>query len=782
MTAQSSKNRFLQYYISRLGRLKYLIILLFVFGFMTFPLYSIFLEGYVSETLNDKEPYTSGTYQALCNDLGWKLFVVGVLGGLVVMLIIGLEGFRYLHKKDYVNIDLSLPVTHTQRFFGDLLAVLTAQFVPIFAVCGIGAAVAAHVRSFDYSYMYPNGGTPQYLYYCGQLERIIPQFIIAAIMLVAMSLFVISFCGRTPIAVIMTILVQAAVPVTTFCLWVIALSGAYGANDNSLMNTSIMSLLSPVGFLFAFGMGPHHQLLNSSPWGYIFIAIYVTALIVGSYFVQKHRLSERTGDPFVFKYARHAFTALFELAVITFFGMRIFAPEYVQYTNFYSIFGGGTTEKYDLPFVFICIGAAMVVFVIMEIIGGGSIKKFPISAARFVVTAGVCFGICAVIPATGCFGYTTHIPSAAVADNARLSINYHWDNMQCYVPYEDAAELHKRILAEHPGSGLGLRGPINVSIEYFNGDNYVDVRTYDLNESYAETLYDLYFRYGGFSMQYQYQKPEDQSRTERGDDGRWVTYTLERTKDFAYIWTSSQGPNITDEEEQEKYMVKSDVDTDELYDAIIEDAKSATFEQVYRSEYLHPRNIYIRRIYSYRPDENGIRAANICDYDYRIYPFYTRTLALLKTHGIDLFPDTAQDWSGYSAFLIKASTDENSGSVENVSSLYSDWAAMRDGYLEGKMRRLTDEPELLNELMSYTAEKTSYQGDERYYIWLSYLYYGQDVGNGNLYPITEAHTARAAEIYASLPVAQEELDNLRDHGDILPVDAADEYEQAAVEQ
>lgn len=58
MTAQSSKNRFLQYYISRLGRLKYMIILLSVFGFMTFPLYSIFLEGYVSETLNITENYT----------------------------------------------------------------------------------------------------------------------------------------------------------------------------------------------------------------------------------------------------------------------------------------------------------------------------------------------------------------------------------------------------------------------------------------------------------------------------------------------------------------------------------------------------------------------------------------------------------------------------------------------------------------------------------------------------------------------------------------------------
>lgn len=92
---------------------------------------------------------------------------------------------------------------------------------------------------------------------------------------------------------------------------------------------------------------------------------------------------------------------------------------------------------------------------------------------------------------------------------------------------------------------------------------------------------------------------------------------------------------------------------------------------------------------------------------------------------------------------------------------------MRDGYLEGKMRRLTDEPELLNELMSYTAEKTSYQGDERYYIWLSYLYYDQDVGNGNLYPITEAHTARAAELYSSLPVADKEMRNIAETGSIF---------------
>ena len=764
MTAQSSMNRTFKYFVYRLGRLKYMIILLFLFAFMTFPLYSVFLEGYAAESLSTEwEPYTTGTYEALCNDLGWKIFAAGVAGSLIVMFIMLLGSFRYLHSKDHVNMDLSLPVTHTQRFFGELLAVVTAQFVPILAACGIGALTAAHVRSLNYSYFYPNGGVPQYLWHCSTIESLIPQFIVAAVMLFAMSLFVISFCGRTHIAIIMTVLVQIAVPLTTFCLWIIALKGANGANDNSLMDTSIMSLLSPVGYLFSYGIGAMHYLLNSSPFGYIFITVYVIALIAGSYFVQKHRSPERTGDPFVYKYARHGFTALYIMAVTAFFGMRIFSPDYAKYTFFYTIVGGGTSERYDTAFVIISVIASAAVFVVMELIGGGSVKKIPASAVRYVVTVGVCFGICALMPLTEGFGYSTYIPSAENADTARINIHYYYDFMSGSISYEDAVKLHKRIIDEQTGviSENQSRSRARVDLDYFKGgaysNKYAAARTYYLDESYIEDLYKMYFRNGGFANYYE--PLETPRQTYRNDNGQWITYELEKTKDFAFVWTTSTPPD--GEEEQEKYMIKSDVDTDELYNTLVEEARSVTFEQIYLSAYAPKKKIYIRRKYSYKPNDEGVGAAQISSYDYDVYPFYTKTLALLKEHGIDLFPDNEKDYTGYTAFLIKVTDSEPRARVETVDSVYVDLVDLcSDPEREG-IRRLSDNTDELTELMSYIAEKSYYKNNERYYIWLTDSSYGQN-GNDRYYPVTEANTARAAEIWSGLPDAEEELEKLHD--------------------
>ena len=139
MTAQSStKNRFIQYYMYRLGKLKNLMIILSFFGLMTFPLYSLLLERYAAAVTSpvDLENGSYLTYKNLCEDLGWKLFYAGVLCGVVVMLLILLEGFRYLHRKKFVNMDMALPLTHTERFFGDLLAVITAQFVRFWQCAG----------------------------------------------------------------------------------------------------------------------------------------------------------------------------------------------------------------------------------------------------------------------------------------------------------------------------------------------------------------------------------------------------------------------------------------------------------------------------------------------------------------------------------------------------------------------------------------------------------------------------------------------------------------------
>ena len=780
MTAQSStRNRLLTYYLYRLGRLKYLMILLLLFGFLTFPLYSVFLEGYAAEVLSVVDIGT--TNRVICEDLGWKIFAVGVAGGLVVMLIIGLEAFRYLHKKKYVNMDMSLPVNHTQRFFGDLLAMLTAQFVPVFLVCGIGGAISAHVRSLDYTQFYVlNGGTPSYLRQCERLESMIPTFIIASAMLVAMSLFVISFCGRTPVAVIMTIAVQFAIPLSTYCIWIIALSGAYGASSYSVMDTSVMSLLSPLGYLFSAGMNETHRLLNGSPWGYIFIVTYIAALTAGSYFVQKHRRNERTGEPFVYKFARHGFTALYILAVIALFSMAAFAPDYARFTIFFNsspLVNSVNTDNSAIM-IFTGLGAALVIFIIMELIGGGRLKKFPLAAARFTVTAGMCLGLCALMPMTGCFGYSSYVPTASEADRANISFYNSGDYTGDFtVPYEEAAALHKRILEEVPGRRVNPyfnAANIHITFTYLNDSRYIAERVYELNESYARDIYEMYFRNGGFANHYtgRYEGGAASSST-RSEDGQWITVEYPREQ-FAFLWTTNVRP--VDGKNEEDYMIKSDVNVDELMNTMIEEAKATTFEQYYLSSYSPPKYINVRTKTYYGSSITGENTSSDYDNYYRVYPFYTKTVALLKEHGIDLFPDEQPDYSEYSVFLIKPDEGAIYGSVENSFTMNSYNSNLFNDLSFTGIHRLTAGSDELKEIMTYTAEESYYKGKERYYVWVTDGHYGQNVSNICLYPVTEEHTARAAEIWGALPIAQEELDNLHDHGNIFSIEEVEEYD------
>ncbi len=778
MTVQNSKNnRFMTYYLYRLGRLKYLMILLMLFMLLSFPLYSLFIEGYAAETLETDVEVYSNTFQVICSDLGWKIFAAGMLGALVIALIMGLDSFRYLHNKKYVNMDLSLPVTHRQRFFGDLLATVTAQFVPVLMAAVIGLSVCAHVRSIDYTGVYPSDTTPYYLQTCAQLENTIPATLVAGVLLIAMSLFVISFCGRTAIAVIMTVVTQIAVPIITTCLWTIGLSGAYGADEFSLMNSGFTSLISTTGYLFARGMSSSHQLLNNSPWGYIFIAVWSAALIAGAYFVQKHRRNERTGEPFVFKYARHGFTALFILAVASFFGMRLFAPEYAKYTFFYSLFGGGTGEKYDIPFAAICVVSALLIFIIMEVIGGGSLKKAPVSAARFLVTVGACLGLCAAFPVTGCFGFSTYIPSENVADSAYVSFHNHWDSPnQFIVPYEEAAALHRRIINEHPGSASLYRyGSVGVSIQYIGKNSVIASRSYELNDSYIKDLYDMYFRNNGMARRYE--KPEYQGSHERDETGRWVTKTYELTRSFAFVYTTNKLP--ADEAAREKYMIKADIDPYVLYDTIMSDIENVTYEQMYLSAYQFPATIHLH----VERGEDIRSPYNLWNMDYRIYPFFTNTIALLKENGLVLFPDNEPDYSAYEAYIVRACGNENEGHIENTPSLYSDLQVVTgDPSLGGNMRRLGENSAELKELMGYTAEMSYYGGNERYYIVLIDKKYGDLTRSVYRYPVIEAYTARAAEIFAAAPEAREELENLRDHGTIYSLEEMEVLEEQWREQ
>ena len=754
MTAQSStKNRFLQYYLYRFGKLKYLMMILSFFGLLTFPLYSLLLERYAAAVTSpvDLENGSYLTYKNLCEDLGWKLFYAGVLCGVVVMLLILLEGFRYLHKKKFVNMDMALPLTHTERFFGDLLAVITAQFVPILVMCGIGKIAAAHVRSFNYSQYYQTLEVPPPVRLCERMETIIPQFIVAALMLLFISLFVISFCGRTPIAVMMTVFVQIAVPVITFTLWYISVSNAYGALDASFgYDLSVFTLLSPFGYLMAAVYGDMHYLLNRSPWGYLFIAVYLAALCAGAYFLQKHRRAERTGEPFVYKYTRHGFTALYILAATAFFSVRILIPQVAYNYGFYQLFGGSGTNMDPGIFIVLWIAVTLAILIVAELIGGGKPKQIPLTAARYVITTALSFGICAGALLTEGYGYVTYIPLPIESDSSYIDIINGYDWLSFDVPYEKAVKLHKRILEERPladkNSPLTREEGIRLSIMYENDDRYVTERVYNVDDSYVRDLYNMYFECGGFSGKY---KPTvSLNYTYLSRNYRWET--IELTPSLQYVYAYRNGDE----------RIRTDIDVDELYSAMQADAAEVTFETLYLTTYSKPGYVYVYNEIKYPEDVNtGIGSTGINDLEYPVYPFFKRTVALLEEHGIDLFPE--KDYSQSVPFIVKAVPDENKGNMENeVSALSNVHDNISDPAVMSIHRLSADSPEF-KEVLDYIAERTAYTGSDRYYLVIYNPPGAFSKTDAEYYPITEAHAARAAEIWSEAPYADTETANLQ---------------------
>ncbi len=748
MTAQSStKNRFLQYYLYRFGKLKYLMMILSFFGLLTFPLYSLLLERYAAAVTSpvDLENGSYLTYKNLCEDLGWKLFYAGVLCGVVVMLLILLEGFRYLHKKKFVNMDMALPLTHTERFFGDLLAVITAQFVPILVMCGIGKIGAAHVRSFNYSQYYQTLEVPPPVRLCERMETIIPQFIVAALMLLFISLFVISFCGRTPIAVMMTVFVQIAVPVITFTLWYISVSNAYGALDASFgYDPSVFTLLSPFGYLMAEGYGDMHYLLKRSPWGYLFIAVYLAALCAGAYFLQKHRRAERTGEPFVYKYARHVFTALYILAATAFFSVRILTPELAYGYGFYQLLGGSGTNMDSGIFIVLWIAVTLAILIVAELIGGGKPKQIPLTAARYVITTALSFGICAGALLTEGYGYVTYIPLPIESDHASISLMNVYDWLYFEVPYDKAAALHKRILEERPladkNSPLTREDGIRLSIIYQNGAKYVTERVYNVDDSYVSDLYNMYFANGGFSRRYN--REESSYYTYLNKDYHWETIELATSLQYVYVYRNG------DE------RIRTDIDVDELYAAMQADAAEATFETVYLTPYRKPANVYIYNEIKYPNDVNtGIGSTSVNDLNYPVYPFFKRTIALMEKHGIDLFPE--KDYSASRPFIVKVEEDQIKGNTEV--GLHN----LGENLKNAEIHRLSPDSPEFTELLDYGAVKSAYTGSERYYLVIYNPPGAANKAEVDCYPITEAYTARAAEIWSEAPYADTETANLQ---------------------
>ena len=119
-------NYTLRYYLFQMGRLKTMTVFSCLFAVLGFPLFA------VARRLS--------SFSSLYDEISVPMMVISViciLGMALLSFITPLIAFKHLYTKTTADNILSLPLTTTQRFIGDMGAILTAYSLPLAASAGL---------------------------------------------------------------------------------------------------------------------------------------------------------------------------------------------------------------------------------------------------------------------------------------------------------------------------------------------------------------------------------------------------------------------------------------------------------------------------------------------------------------------------------------------------------------------------------------------------------------------------------------------------------------------
>lgn len=231
MTAQNSANKsvfykFLPYYLNKVKYLRPQLIMSVIFSVLSYPALMLIINILcpverelieLSQYISDPTPEQYEMNMALLDkrSLLYSLLIaeiiIGVLslvGLFIFTFVTTLRSFRYLHNKSVVDMDMSLPINHNTRFFGDLAAVFTVNILPHLIAILLAQILLqfADLSAFDTQ---------------GETQAIVDAImgpmaftgLFMCIMEIAITLLLISFCGRLAEACIYPILINFAIPV-----------------------------------------------------------------------------------------------------------------------------------------------------------------------------------------------------------------------------------------------------------------------------------------------------------------------------------------------------------------------------------------------------------------------------------------------------------------------------------------------------------------------------------------------------------------------------------------
>lgn len=384
-------NYTLRYYLFQMGRLKTLTIFSCLFAVLGFPLLAV---------ASNLERFTTSHYDEIIAPM-YVISIIGICGMALLSFITPIAAFKHLYTKTSADNILSLPLTTTQRFIGDMGSILTSYCLPM----GISAVLTLIAENITIAVL--NKQTPS------DLSQYALIAFLCTFQFIMLNSAITVCCGRMVEAMLYPVAVNLVMPLAITYGGEIAFINAFG-----IMSSGTMEVMqSPIYnmFPFSFLLNLTSSLNLNILWGMLFTLLYLGLAYLG----YRKRLAQNIGKSFVFKYSYLIATTIVGIAFIISY---IWLVDMSYLYNCYAPqFGTVVTIAVVL----------LIMLLIMELINYKKIHSIPKFILHYAGTMGGGFLIFFLLIWSGGFGAGYYVPSADKIESATMFGFYResdWEN------------------------------------------------------------------------------------------------------------------------------------------------------------------------------------------------------------------------------------------------------------------------------------------------------------------------------------------------------------------
>ena len=492
---KTSKNNFGKYFRYDLAKNKSAVFIYALLNFLAVVVPQIIMYEFFSTLANDGDSF---------NIYSKENFAFGVMKFSIAMCIImitvtTIKSMRIYHDRAAMDTLGCLPLSYGERFWGDLLSGICANFISLVPFC----VVSLILKNAAQPYIEEIANESTY-FIAGDLTQMNTISVIALVLIIsylgvyAVTTFISSCCGKFSTSVIFSFVAMAVVPGIYWIYATYFYTNSVGI-DMYWEICSRVGMLPPFGWVLSLIMRKNQQyvtyeeqhnfdFLINRPICFIVPILIIAAFLLGAYLVGKKRRAEKTGEGFVFK---SVFYILIMTLLVLVMGL----------TTFQSFFNENKTLGW-----FVILPLAFMFYAALEISENKGFKGFWKTIIRFSAVVGACVAFLILVKSTNAFDYYKTLPSESSIKEVRVAGEYFFSEYGSYrVTYHTyrSADSVSAILSEHKKlleTEEGLKTGHKLIIDYVTESGKEIRRTYTVEDrgngdlsirNFSDTVHEL---------------------------------------------------------------------------------------------------------------------------------------------------------------------------------------------------------------------------------------------------------------------------------------------------